>query len=181
VDPAADREGLQRAALDQQIRTRIWQRLRKAERATNTVDQIVLAATDRARWVAKLYTEAVTDGRINAQLIAADPNLAAYADQALPRKPEQKGAAQLMNRPATLAPARTNSSDQTKLVPPPDPMEAFLLATIPVTESDLETLAACRAQAVQTYLLKTGRVDASRLFLKTGRRNEGSRVFLQFQ
>jgi hypothetical protein len=74
---------------------------------------------------------------------------------------------------------------QTKLVPLPDPMEAVLLATIPVSQSDLEALAASRAKAVQAYLLQTGKVEASRLFLKESRaegvRSDGSRVYLQFR
>ncbi len=59
VDPDGDREGLQRAALDQEIRTRIWMKLRKSEQATNSVDQIVLTPDDRAHWVKKIYDEAV--------------------------------------------------------------------------------------------------------------------------
>ena len=64
-------------------------------------------------------------------------------------------------------------------------MEAVLLATYPVAESDLETLAASRAKAVRAYLLQTGKVEAARLFLKesqaAGLRSDGSRVYLQFQ
>jgi hypothetical protein len=74
---------------------------------------------------------------------------------------------------------------QTKLVPPPDPMEAALLTTFPVSQSDLEALAASRAKAVQAYLLQTGKVEAARLFLKedqtAGLRSDGSRVYLQFR
>ncbi len=58
IDPDGDREGLQRAALDKEIRTRIWMKLRKAEQATNSVDQIVLTPDDRVHWVKKLYGEA---------------------------------------------------------------------------------------------------------------------------
>jgi hypothetical protein len=64
-------------------------------------------------------------------------------------------------------------------------MEAVLLATFPVSQGDLETLAANRAKAVQTYILQTGKVEASRLFLKAdaaeGVRGDGSRVYLQFR
>ena len=66
VDPDGDREGLQRAALDQQIRTRIWMKLRKSEQATNSVDQLVLAPDDRAHWVKKIYAEAVAAGKNHA-------------------------------------------------------------------------------------------------------------------
>ena len=64
-------------------------------------------------------------------------------------------------------------------------MEAVLLATFPVTDADLATLAANRAKAVQTYLIETGKVEASRIFLKAGGvdalRRDGSRAYLQFQ
>ena len=93
VDPDGDREGLQRAALDREIRTRLWMKLRKAEQATNAVDQIVLAPDDRASWVKTLFAEAVAGGKITPELIAANTNLAAYAAQVLPRKADcrQKG------------------------------------------------------------------------------------------
>jgi len=74
---------------------------------------------------------------------------------------------------------------QSKLVPPPDPMEAVLLATFPIGENDLETLAASRAKAVRAYLLQAGKVEAARLFLKEDQsaslRSDGSRVYLQFR
>jgi hypothetical protein len=64
-------------------------------------------------------------------------------------------------------------------------MEAILLTTYPVSDSDFETLAANRAKTAQTYLIETGKVDASRIFLKTGGvetlRRDGSRAYLQFQ
>lgn len=187
IDPDGDREGLQRAALDREIRTRVWMKLRKTEQATNSVDQIVLTPDDRAHWVKKLYGEAVADGKITPQLIAANTNLAAYAAQVLPRKlTVQKEATRLMQpKTSTVENQPAATAYQTKLVPPPDPMEAVLLATFPISQSDSETLAASRARAVQAYILQTGKVEASRLFLKEsqagGLRNDGSRVYLQFR
>ena len=188
IDPDGDREGLQRAALDREIRTRIWMKLRKAEQATNSVDQIVLAPDDRASWLKALFAEAVADNKITPELVAANTNLAAFAAQVLPHKLiANKGATQLMQNDrntATNQPA-AGSGYQTKLVPPPDPMEAMLLTTYPVSQNDLEMLAARRAKVVQAYLLQTGKVEAARLFLKadqtTGLRSDGSRVYLQFK
>jgi hypothetical protein len=184
IDPRGDREGLQRAALDKQIRTLVWMKLRKSEQSTTSVDRIILSPDDRARWVKKLYGEAVAAGKITPQLIATDTNLAAYAAQVLPRRlAEEKGATELM----TVARNRiaTNTIYQTKLVPPPGPMEAVLLATFPVGASDLETLAADRAKAVRAYILATGKVEAARLFLTEnqtgGVRRDGSRAYLQFR
>lgn len=187
VDPVGDREGLQRAALDREIRTRIWMNLRKAEQATNSVDQIVLAPEQRAGWVKTIYAEAVAAGKITPQLIAADTNLAAYAAEALPRQQTiavEKGATQLMMATGTQ-PQKQPPADHylTKLVPRPDPMEAVLLATIAINDSDLATLASNRAKAVQGYLLQSGKVEASRIFLKQAGslRQDGSRAWLQLR
>ncbi|HKW28683.1 MAG TPA: DUF748 domain-containing protein [Verrucomicrobiae bacterium] len=184
IDPRGDREGLQRAALDKQIRTQVWMKLRKSEQSATSVERITLSPDDRARWIKKLYGEAVADGKITPQLIAADTNLAAYAALVLPRKlTEDKGATKLMT--LVKNETATNTVYQTKLVPPPDPMEAVLLATFPVAASDLGTLAADRAKTVRAYLLATGKVEAKRLFLMEnqtgGVRSNGSRVYLQFR
>ena len=187
IDPDGDREGLQRAALDKEIRMRLWTKLRKSEQATNSVAQVVLTPDTRARWVKKIYAEALAGKKITPELIAANTNLAAYAAKVLPRKlAGEKGATKL--RQFTKTPAKSSaavSTFQTKLVPPPDPMEAVLLATFSVNETDLETLATDRARAVQAYLLQSGKVEAFRLFLKRGQadslRRNGSRVYLQFR
>jgi methionine salvage enolase-phosphatase E1 len=64
-------------------------------------------------------------------------------------------------------------------------MEILLLAAIPITDNDFETLAEDRAKAVRAYILQSGKVEASRLFLTEnqtgGVRSDGSRVYLQFQ
>lgn len=183
VDADGDREGLQRAALDREIRTRVWLKLRQAERATNTVDQLVLTPEERAKWVKKIYDEAVGAGKISPALVAANTNLAAYVAQVLPRKISfEKGATKLMH--SGVAASRKSDAPavyQTKLVPPPDPTEALLLATYPAGETDLDALANQRAKAVQAYLLQSGQVTAARLFLTDTRRNDGSRVYLQFR
>ena len=187
VDSDGDREGLQRATLDREMRTRVWMRLRKTEQATNSVEQIVLTPDDRERYVKTIYAEVKAAGKITPELIAANTNLAIYATKVLPRKLiVKKGATQLMQSEKSAVKNQTAGTGyQTKLVPPPDPTEAVLLATYPVSQGDLETLAANRAKAVQAYILQTGKVEASRLFLKAdaaeGVRSDGSRVYLQFR
>jgi len=186
IDPDGDREGLQRAALDHEIRTRKWRQLRKAEQATNSAAQIVLTPDDRAHYVKKIYGEALAAKKITPEFLAANSNLAVYAAQLLPRSSAAKKGAQLL-MPAPVAATKPESAAKpaTKLVPPPDPMEAVLLATFPVSDGDLETLAANRARAAQTYLLQTGKIEASRIFLKTAAvenlRRDGSRAYLQFR
>jgi hypothetical protein len=185
VAPEADREGLQRAALDHEIRARVWQKLRDAERATNSVDQIVLSPEERADGIGKIYAEALANGRITPELIAANTNLAAYAAQIMPRSTEiQKNGALLIANDTVKTPDTNAPIYQTKLVPPPSPMEAVLLTTYAIGQGDLETLAANRAKAVQFYLSQTGKVEAPRLFLTakgTTLRTDGSRVYLQFR
>jgi hypothetical protein len=61
----------------------------------------------------------------------------------------------------------------------------LLVAMTPVSENDLQTLAMNRAKTVRAYLLNSGQVDASRLFLaqNPGKllRQDGSRVYLQLE
>jgi hypothetical protein len=61
----------------------------------------------------------------------------------------------------------------------------LLAAIIPVSDSDLATLAADRAKAVRAYILQTGKVEATRIFLvenqTTGVRSDGNRAYLQFR
>jgi hypothetical protein len=150
------------------------------------VAQIVLSPDDRAQYVKKICAEAFAAKKITPELIAANSNLIAYAAQIHARKASVgKGAQMLTHTPAATTTSKAAARPATKLVPPPDPTEALLLATFPVSEADFETLAADRAKAVQTYLLQTGKVEASRIFLTAGGagtlRRDGSRAYLQFQ
>ena len=186
IDPAGDQEGLQRAALDKEIRSRKWQKLRKTEQATNSVDQLVLSPDDRAHYLKKIYSEALAAKKITPEFLAAHTNLAAYAAQVLPHKVTvQKGAQLLTSKLAVATQPPVAAQPVTKLVPPPDPMEAVLLATYPVSADDLVKLAASRAKAAQLYLLEAGKVEAARIFFKAATadnlRHDGSRAYLQFQ
>jgi hypothetical protein len=186
VDPQGDREGLQRAALDREIRLRKWTKLRKSEQATNSVDQLVLSPADRAHYIDKFVTEAFAAKKITPQMIAANTNLAAYAAEVLARFPSiRKGDAGLMARSSIAGRSSSAARPVTKLDPPPTPLEALLLATYPVTDADFAGLAARRAQAVQLYLLQSGKVEAARIFLTVTSpehlRHDGSRTYLQFR
>ena len=82
VDVNGDREGLQRAAIDREIRTRLWQKFRKAEQATNSVDAIFVdgcfwhgcpkhsktPASNRDFWEKKLADNKTRDRRVNPEL-----------------------------------------------------------------------------------------------------------------
>ena len=185
VDAPTDRDALQRAALDKQLRTRQWQSLGKAERAATTPDQLTLTPDDRTALVQQLFSEAQASGKISPALIASNSNLAAAIAQVSSRRTDvQKGAMQLLKPSGAPKPVAVVLS-ASKLPPPADPMEALLLVTFPVTDSDLDMLAADRAKAVRAYLLQSGKVEATRLFLTQsqtgGVRSDGSRVYLQFQ
>jgi hypothetical protein len=150
------------------------------------VERLALSADDRAHYVKKIYGEALAAKIITPEFLAAHTNLAAYAALVLPRRSAaMKGAELLMRAPAVAAKPQSAAPLTTQLVPPPDPMEAVLLATFPVSDADLATLAASRAKAAQTYLLGTGKVEAARIFLKAGGmetlRRDGRRAYLQFQ
>ena len=189
IEPASDRDGLQRLALDQQLRARKWQSLRKSDRASVTPDQITLKPDERAALIKKLYSEALADGKITPALIAGNTNLAAAAAQVKANRPRtDKGAIQQLAKNQSTGTSATNSVTPTtisSLPPIADPMEALLTATFPVSDDDLEKLAAARATAIRDYLLATGKVEAQRLFLaetgENGVRKDGSRAYLQFQ
>jgi hypothetical protein len=190
IDPAGDREGLERLALDQAIRTRLWMKLRKSERATTAAAQIAVPPEVRAKYIEKMTVEAFATHKLTPEIIAAHTNLAAYVAEAaklLPPSQRKKGGQLLMiHAKATVAAAGSPSpAPPTKLVPPPDPQEALLLVTFPVSDDELATLAASRAQAVQAYLLQNGKVDGARIFVTAGGagnpRRDGSRAYLQFR
>jgi hypothetical protein len=190
VDPANDRDGLQRIALEKQLRIRKWHSLGKAERDTTTPDQIVLTPDERTSLVKKLFNEAQAGGKITPELVAANTNLAAAVAQIVSNHVDAKKGARLLMKAeeAGASNATTNAaviSTPSKLAPPADPMEQLLLATIPVSDNDLEMLATERAKAVRAYILQTGQVEAARLFLTEsqtgGVRSDGCRVYLQFQ
>jgi hypothetical protein len=145
-----------------------------------------LTPEEHASWVKKLYAEAQADGKITPAIIAANTNLAAIAAQIkqAPTGP-QKGGTVLMSRTPPVSGASSGQATAVPTAPVGDPVELLLQATFPVSESDLETLAADRAKVVQAYILQSGKVEAGRLFLTgsqtTGLRQDGRRVYLQFR
>jgi hypothetical protein len=186
VDPVNDRDGLQRASLDRQLRARKWLMLHKSERATNTVDQVTLTPDERQSLVQKLYLEALADGQITPDIVAANTNLAVLAAQVSSRSGRLvKGATFLLKNSESAATKSSAVSTQPKLATIANPLEALLAAIIPVSDSDLTTLATDRARAVRAYILQAGKVEARRIFLienqTTGVRSDGSRAYLQFR
>ncbi|MGA2683854.1 MAG: DUF748 domain-containing protein [Verrucomicrobiota bacterium] len=189
-DLVADKDGLQRVFLEKQLHVKKWLSLRKSEQATLTPEQVTLTPEEHASLVKKLYAKAWADGQITPAVLAANTNLVAAMAQIQSRSPKvQKDVTIMMN---SLHPSASSTSGnmtaapgQPKLAPPADPLEVLLLASIPVTDNDFEALATERAKAVRAYILSTGKVEASRLFLTEnqtgGVRSDGSRAYLQFR
>jgi Domain of Unknown Function (DUF748) len=188
IDPEADRDSLRRDKLDQEIRTRQWQSLRKSERAVTTPGQVRVTPEQHAAWVKKLYSEAVGNGVINEDFLAANTNLAAIAAQIKPASVKiEKGATMLMKGLPGAGSNPSAAPAASKYAPTPvtDPKEILLLASLPVTDDDFAALASDRAKAVRSYILATGRVEAGRIFLAEnksgGVRSDGCRAYLQLQ
>lgn len=190
VDPVADHDGLQRVFLEKQIQTRQWLSLRKSQRATTTPEQVTLTPSERADWVKKLYNEAWAKGQITPAMLAANTNLASAVAQIKSQTSHlEKGATILVKGLPTPAESTSGTAAgapvRVKLQPIADPMEVLLVASIPVTDNDLETLASERAKAARAYILASGKVEATRLFLAENRtggvRSDGSRVYVQFR
>jgi hypothetical protein len=190
IDPVADRDGLQRVFLEKQIHLKKWQSLRKSQQAAVTPNQVALTPEERTGWVKKLYHEAWANHQITPEMLAANTNITEAVAQLRAKTPKvEKGATILVKGvppPTTPAPGTmAGSSSELKLPPVTDPMEVVLLASIPVTDNDFEALVSDRAKTVHAYILASGKVEATRLFLAEnqtgGVRSEGSRVYLQFQ
>lgn len=186
IDPDTDREGLKRAQLEQQMKTRKWMSLRKSERATNTVAQVVLTPEERTDFLRKFYGEALGRGTIDLEKLSANTNLAAVAVLLSPKsKEKQKGAAVMMLGNTTQPGGITNAPAGSTLTAITDPMELALLTTFTVADSDLQALASERAKVVRDYILQSGKVEAERLFLTEsqpdGVKSEGSRVYVHFR
>ena len=185
IDPVADRAALQRAVFDRELRMRAWSFLGASEREQTSLDEIVLTPSQRSQLVDTLYDEAIADGKITPALLAANTNLAAIAAQIKPANKHKK----LSNLLVQTRPLQSSASPagaataQAALLPPVGPKEALLTDITPISENDLEALAINRAQAVRTYILSGGQVEANRLFLAQNRggslRQDGSRVYLE--
>ena len=189
IDPASDRDGLQRLALEKQLRTRQWQSLGKSDRATTTPDQIVLTPDATGGLGEKTFQRGEAGGKITPALIAANTNLSAAVAQIIARKASDKKGAELLMKASQTGASKSSGmnavSAQSKLAPPADPMEVLLLATFPISEGDLETLATGSRQG-SARLHSSNRPGGSRAAFPDrnqtgGVRSDGSRVYLQFQ
>jgi hypothetical protein len=162
TDPVADRQAIQRLKLRKQYRTEKWASLRKTERAQLTAEQLEIKPEEYQAWIAQTHARRSAEGT----LVAVDTNASTSASAT-------------NSSPARTAPSKNVSSDGTtkgatalfgerKSSPAgtpnaPQDLEADLLQTIEVNESDFTMLAAERARRVKEHLVQTGQVEAERI------------------
>jgi hypothetical protein len=188
IDPVNDRDALQRAALERELQMRQWNSLSKSKQETISPNEIVLTPQERAHLIKKLYNEALADGKISPAVLAANTNLAAIAAQIKSSKARKQAELLVQESQSSQSPHKKSNApvpapSLSKLSPLADPKEALLVAIMPISDNDLETLAINRAKAVRAYILESGKVEADRLFLEQsqtgGLRQDGSRVYLE--
>lgn len=192
VNPDADRAGLRRARLDQQLRVKKWMALPQSQRSTLKPEQIGLSAEEHATWLQTVYRLALAKGEVKLIQVTAETNdVAAPAIQpSAPAKPVVgKGASELLPpRKSAAAAAPTAGATpgmSERAAQTPAEMEQVLLAAIEITDAELQTLAADRAKSVRDYILQTGKAEAERIFLSenstSGTTAKDSRVLLQLK
>jgi hypothetical protein len=201
IDPDADREGLRRAKLQRRLQLDKWLSLRKSERATTNPEQVTLTPEERAHWVKKLYSEALSKGELKPPEPGANSatapgesptpagvqgGQAAAARLRLPEaKESEKGATLLLEQRTAPMVLAAPEPGKAKTAGATDPMERALVDNIAVTDDDFAALATDRAKAAREYLLQNGKVESQRVFItekSSGRaKNQGSRVYLQLR
>jgi hypothetical protein len=193
--PAAQREELksEQVTLTPEERGRLVQKLFAQAVASGALAPLVAAG--EAGVPAQATNRTIADSR-PAQISAATPRRFG---------PPERGSAQLMRREPKFGGAvalqaalkqpvqSTNSVAASPSAPAPAPtaadavleMERRLVGAVAVSASDLQGLAARRAEAVRDYVVGSGKVEASRLFFTEAGadagRAQGARVYLQLQ
>jgi hypothetical protein len=168
VSPVADREGLRRVKLEEQLRALKWNGLRKSEQAAISPQQITLTPAERTRLLAELHRKTIAPTKTNAAKSTERP-LSAVADI------DVKGAEVLVNPPPVGEERQQLVSD----------VERELMETIPVDEKELRALAQERARQIQVYLVESDKVETNRVYLSPeapgNSRTNGHRVYLHLQ
>ncbi len=188
VDPVTDLDALRRLKLQKEFLTRKWKSLRKSEQARVKPDEVQLAPEERADYLKAAYAAAFSDQAIARRANPSSPTNSSMTGKSTTRaskvvaprqgrtelNPVEKGATALMKEATGV-----------KAGPAAQDLEAQLLGTIEVTSSDFEVLATERARRVKDYILRTGQVEAERIFLtQAGAQavtQKGSRVYLHLQ
>jgi len=187
VDPAKDREEMARAKLQRQIKALFIKEMTDAGKPPVALDELKLEPGDYERLVARAYSN--TFGAYRPPGTNQTPDTSAppppkkpipatvHVVENLPppaRSPFEHGAARMVflshrggvvgappvetRKPASPAPGVVAQSDLAG-------MEEQLLQKIEITSDDFRQLMQDRANQVEGYLLKSGKVTADRLFI----------------
>ena len=204
IDPDADREGLRHRALEKRLRIAKWMSLRKTDQQNISPAQITLTPQERLQYMKELYAGALSTGQLaftpfktnvsGQSSTALTPEMAAQLLAEMRPQEAQRGASALMQGSGTKSatpekpPAGATAQATAPATKPPtveNTVEEALANSFPVTDADLQALAAERCKNVREYILQSGKVEANRLFLaeKTaqGPKTQGCRVYLELR
>ncbi|MGE5470858.1 MAG: DUF748 domain-containing protein [Bacteroidota bacterium] len=121
ADPAVDREGIKRVAIERAMKVEKLKETKKKSGEGNSLDSIEIAPEEYKTYLTRAYKEAKFPKPRN--IVGLQKDL------------------------------------------PVEEMEKLMLAHLPVTEDDIKALAARRAEAVQGWLVDSGKVPVERIFL----------------
>lgn len=194
VDPAADTGVMKEAKFERELKTLDLKELAAAGKPTVSVDELQLQPADISRLIPVLYSNtlgiyhppAATNQTTNTPSAPLTPKPAVAAAPAPKKTPKAlfftHGASLLEREPAPPAPPLPMAPVQAAATnaPPAPPsgapqqsdleiMRARLLDAMTVTQDDFRDLMRQRARQVESYLLKTGKVTADRLFITAPR------------
>ena len=155
---------VRRQKLRNDLRRNKWAGLRRSEQAQTSPEQISLADEEYQAYVQTAYRAMIQTNPAPDKAETGDLKAKQSERTTAPASdPELKGAAGLMKRPVS-----------TPDVPATD-MEQALLATIPLTNDDLNQLAQERARRTQEKILASGKIEATRISLKASDAGDSSK------
>lgn len=181
VDPAKDRLPLAQFKLDQQINSLWIKELTDSGKPAAAVEEFILEPKQRERLLKKFHKQTLGSYKPTEVSTNQSPEVAAQTASArtiayiTAQESREHGASLLRTqlKPAVLPVKPTSSASPSGKPDRPKSryeleladMEDQLLRKIQVTDDDLRDLMQQRANKVQSYLLKTEKVTADRLFI----------------
>jgi hypothetical protein len=192
-DPDKDRPALARSKLEAQLKVLRRGELSKAGSADQSLDTLPLEPAQRERWLREIFTNLGTNQTLvlesapvaQTNTLAAAPgtipipssNPVSHAKRftrsALPGAPAADAKGSLGLTAGTKRPAvGEKPADRTQVPTSPasapltlEQIEAKLIGAVQLSEAERRDLVKQRAQAVQAFILKTGKIAADRLFI----------------
>ena len=173
VDSKTDLTALRRQNLDRNFRLTKWNAMRKSDQAETKPESIQITSEERTHYLKEAYAAALTAGIITTNgVVSTNRASVPRVTRTTGEMSDTKGATRLVK----------STFDDIKI--PANDMESQLLETIVVSNNDLQALANDRAQRVKEYVVKSGKVEAARVFLTqsgAAMTAKGSRVYLHLQ